>query len=301
MKHWLWRVAVAGVVALSGITAGTAHAAPADPASPEVGMLDEPEIAVFLCVPGLPGCGKRYATAGQRRDVEARLKAIPEVTGVRFVSRAAAYASFRKEYAGRTVLAKVRAKDMPDSFRMRVSGIADRDKIVAAARRGPGVGVVIDQVEVRVAEVARAQDADLVVFLCRRDDLSKACHRGRGRANKSAVTAGERKAIAAAVERTSGLESYEYLDQAAAYRRFVEAYPDDEDLLSVIKVSDMPESYRLWLRTEADRDAARKRLARLPGVSEVYDSRCTWREAKLFWEYGLWEYWQGTKNCVSTR
>ncbi|MEV0596860.1 permease-like cell division protein FtsX [Nonomuraea cavernae] len=75
----------------------------------------------------LYGCHKRCATAKQRSDVEMFLKSTPEVTEVRFVSRASAYASFRREFAGqKKVLASVRARDLPESFRVRVSGVADR-------------------------------------------------------------------------------------------------------------------------------------------------------------------------------
>ncbi|MFI7143457.1 permease-like cell division protein FtsX [Nonomuraea sp. NPDC050022] len=233
MKRWLWRLTVSAVVALSGMT-GPVVVAEAEP-TPEIKVSDDREIAVFLCTPPAYGCHKRYATAKQRRDVETFLKNTPEVTEVRFVSRAAAYASFRQEFAGRKkVLASVRAKDMPESFRVRVSGVADRTRITLLAYRRPGVGLAVDQAKNHF-------DAPLVpeisVFLCAKGSPMPACLHGRGKANKSAVTVKERKAIVAAIERVPGLESYVFEDQRTAYRNFVKTYADNEELISVTKMS----------------------------------------------------------------
>ncbi|MEV0590259.1 permease-like cell division protein FtsX [Nonomuraea cavernae] len=296
MKRWSWWVTVAAVVALSGMI-GPVVSAEAVPA-PEINVGDDWEIAVFLCTPSAHGCHKRYATAKQRRDIETFLQATPEVTEVRFVSRAAAYANFRQEFAGQQkVLASVRAKDVPESFRVRVSGVADRTRIVASANRRPGVGLAVDHADSHVDGAATPQVSDMSVFLCAKDSFLPACLRGRGKANKSAVTVKERKAIVAVIERIPGLESYEYEDQATAYRNFVEAYADNEALISVTRMSDMPESYRLWMQSAADLDPPRRRLERMAGVSQVYDSRCLLRKLRLRSEYGLWKLRTGIGGC----
>ena len=208
----------------------------AKPADPEINVTDDWEIAVFLCTPSAYGCHKRYATAKQRRDVETFLKTTPEVTEVRFVSRAAAYASFRQEFAGeKKVLAAVRAKDMPESFRVRVSGMADRARITRLANRRPGVGIAIDQAENHAALVKESQSPDISVFLCMKGSDRPACLHGRGKANKLAVTVKEKQAIVAAIKRTPGLVSYEYEDQATAYRNFVEKYADNKALVEATK------------------------------------------------------------------
>lgn len=282
MKRWLSRVMFAGVVALSGM-AGPAHAAP----TPEVSVGDDSEIAVFLCTPSSYGCHKRYATAKQRRDVERFLKSTPEVTEVRFVSRASAYASFRREFDGQQkVLASVRARDLPESFRVRVSGVADRARIATSANRRPGVGLAVDQAETGAA--VQSEEADISVYLCMKgNSLWRGCLHGRGKANGLAATAKEKKAIVAVIERIPGLESYEYEDQATAYRNFVEAYADNKALIAATRVSDMPESYQLSMRPEADWDTPVRRLARMPGVGPVYDQRCLLRKVRLWSEYGL--------------
>ncbi|MFI6603005.1 permease-like cell division protein FtsX [Nonomuraea sp. NPDC050536] len=290
MKRWLSRVMLAGVVALSGMVgpAVTANATPTPTPTPEVGVSENWEIAVFLCTPSSYGCHNRYATAEQRRDVERFLKSTPEVTEVRFVSRASAYANFRREFASqKKVLANVRPKDLPESFRVRVSGVADRARIAALANRRPGVGLAVDQAENHADAVALYQEAKIAVFLCMKDLVGRACRKGRGKANGLPTTAKERKAIVAFIERIPGLESYEYEDQATAYRNFVEEYADNEALISATKVSDMPESYWLSMRPEADWDTPVHRLARMSGVSQAYDQRCLLRKVRLWSEYGL--------------
>ena len=283
MKRWLWRLTVAAVVALSGMTGPVVSAEAAS--APEVNVGEDREIAVFLCTPSADGCHKRYATAKQRRDVETFLKATPEVTEVRFVSRAAAYASFRQEFAGqKKVLASVRAKDMPESFRVRVSGEADRTRIMLSADRRPGVGLAVDQAKNGVNAPLKPE---ISVFLCMKGSDWPACLHGRGKANKSAATAKEKKAIVAVIERIPGLESYVYEDQRAAYRNFVKTYADNEALVSATRVSDMPESYRLSMRPKADLASPSRRLERMPGVSQAYDQRCLFRKARLLSEYGL--------------
>ncbi|SEL69055.1 permease-like cell division protein FtsX [Nonomuraea pusilla] len=296
MKHVLCRVTVAAVVALAA-TAAPAVSAAAEP-PPEIGAGDDWEIAVFLCTPSAYDCHKRYATAEQRRDVERFLKGTPEVTQVRHVSRASAYASFRKEFAGRkAVLAGVRARDLPESFRVRVSGVADRGRIRALANRRPGVGVAVDQSESHAGATAISEWWDMSLFLCMKDSALPACLRGRGKANKKAVTAEEKKAIAAAIESIPEVESYEYEDQATAYRNFVEANPDKQELISVTKVSDMPESFRLTLRPQADWAAPRRRLARMPGVASMSDKKCNLLTLRLWSEYGLHGPRSGTEGC----
>ncbi|MBT2226033.1 permease-like cell division protein FtsX [Nonomuraea sp. NEAU-A123] len=293
MKRWLWRLTVAAVVALSGMTGPVVSAEAAS--APEVNVGEDREIAVFLCTPSADGCHKRYATAKQRRDVGTLLKATPEVTEVRFVSRAAAYASFRQEFAGqKKVLASVRAKDMPESFRVRVSGEADRTRIVLSANGRPGVGLAVDQAKNGVHAPLKPE---ISVFLCMKGSDWPACLHGRGKANKSAATAKEKKAIVAVIERIPGLESYVYEDQRAAYRNFVKAYADNEALVSATRVSDMPESYRLSMRPKADLASPIRRLERMPGVGQAYDQRCLFRKARLLSEYGLEKLLPVSEGC----
>lgn len=297
MKNWLGRVTVAAVVAVSGMT-GLTGSAMADPVSPDFTVADDSEIAVFLCTPSADWCHKRYATAKQRRDVETFLKTTPEVTEVRFVSRAAAYAGFRREFAGeKRVLAAVRAKDMPESFRVRVSGMADRARITHSANRRPGVAMATDQAENHATVVKVSQGPDISVFLCQKGPPTPACLSGRGKANKLMVTVKEKQAIVAAIERIPGLVSYEYEDQATAYRNFVEEYADNEAFVEAVRMSDMPVTYQLSMRPETDWDAPCRRLARMPGVSSTYNQKRWLQGATLNVEYGLPKVWPAEGKC----
>ncbi|RVX44947.1 hypothetical protein EDD27_7719 [Nonomuraea polychroma] len=59
----------------------------------------------------------------------------------------------------------------------------------------------------------------------------------------------------------------------------------------------MPESYRLSMRPKAGLESPRRRLARMPGVSQVIDQRCLIRELRLWSEYGLEKLGSGTEGC----
>ncbi|GGS79843.1 permease-like cell division protein FtsX [Nonomuraea spiralis] len=288
MKRWLWRVAVAAVVAFSGMAAQVV------PAGAEPVPGNDREIAVFLCTPSAADCGKRYATAKQRRDVESFLRALPEVTEVRFVSREASYQALRREFAGRE---KVRAKDLPESFRVRVTEAADRRRIVTSARSRPGVALVVDQAKQQVEAASPFQLVEVSVFLCGRDSFDAGCRHGRGKANKADATAKEKKAIVAFIERIPGLESYEFEDQKTAYRVFSEMYAANTALVEATRESDMPESYRLQMRPGVRWGSSRTRLAGMPGVSQVFDYGCMQEDLRLLTEYGLRGIATATKGC----
>ncbi|MGW0192024.1 permease-like cell division protein FtsX [Nonomuraea sp. NPDC003201] len=273
-------------VLLAGMSVLVGTPAAADPVTaPDVSASDEWEIAVFLCAPTTYGCHKRGATAKQKQALRAFLEARPELSGVRFVDRASAYESFRRDFAGdKTLLKAVRAKDLPESFRLRVKKGADRDRVWLAAKRRPGVGTVVDQAEIYGDPQATAWPSDISVFLCVKDSLMPACVSGRGRANGKVATLKEKKAVAKAIEGTSGVVGYFFEDQATAYRNFVGT--ENEALANATQMSDIPESYRLTMRPEVDWNAVSRSLARLPGVSQVYNLRCMDAKLKLEVEYG---------------
>ncbi|MFI6736156.1 permease-like cell division protein FtsX [Nonomuraea sp. NPDC050451] len=273
---------------LAGLSVLVSTPAAANPVpAPEVSVSDEWEIAVFLCTPTTYGCHKRAATAKQKQALRTFLESRPELSGVRFVDRASAYESFRHDFAGNKALLKaVRAKDLPESFRLRVKKGADRDRLWLAVNRRPGVGKIVDQAEIYGDPQAMASEWDISVFMCVKESAMPACLSGRGKANGRIATLKEKKAVVKAIEGTPGVETYIFEDQATAYRNFVESYADNESLVSAVNLSDIPESYRLRMRPEVDWNAVSRRLARLPGVSQVYNLRCTAAQLKLLAEYG---------------
>ncbi|MEV4010715.1 permease-like cell division protein FtsX [Nonomuraea angiospora] len=280
------RSSVAALFAAMSILVATPAAA--DPVSaPEVSASDEWEMTVFLCIPTTYGCHKRSATAKQKQALRTFLESRPELSDVRFVNRASAYESFRRDFAGnRTLLKAVRAKDLPESFRLRVKTGADRDRMRHAVYRRPGVGDVIDQTVLYGDTQPMASEWDISVYMCVKGSAMPACLSGRGKANGKIATLKEKKAVAKAIEGTPGVETYIFEDQATAYRNFVESYADNESLVSATRMSDIPESYRLRMRSETDWNAVSRRLARLPGVSQVYNQRCVDAQTKLLAEYG---------------
>ncbi|WP_431913530.1 permease-like cell division protein FtsX [Nonomuraea jabiensis] len=274
------RPLIAMLLAGMSVLAGT-------PAAAEVSAGDEWEIAVFLCTPATYGCHKRGATAKQKQALRTFLESRPELSDVRFVDRASAYESFRRDFAGnKTLLKAVRAKDLPESFRLRVKKGADPDRVRREVHRRPGVGEVIDQAVLYGDTKPMASEWDISIFLCVRDTAMPACLSGRGKANGKIATLKEKKAIVKAIEGTSGVETYIFEDQATAYRNFVESYADNESLVNATRMSDIPESYRLRMRSGTDWNAVSRRLARLPGVSQVYNLRCMDAQIKLLAEYG---------------
>ncbi|WP_345561157.1 permease-like cell division protein FtsX [Nonomuraea rosea] len=277
-------------VLASVVVAGAGLPAPvgAGAAGPGPAVSDQWEIAVFLCTPSSPDCRKRGATEKQKRAVRTILEGLPEVTAVRFVDRATAYASFRQDFAGKkTLLAKVRAKDVPESFHVQVTQGADRGRVRVAVARRPGVGTVVDQAEMHALEQDELASPDVGVYLCTKVSAMPACGSGRGAANGKKTTSKEKKAVVAAIKGTPGVESYSFVDQTTAYQNFVETFADHESLVAVTKVSDIPELYSLTMRSEADWGAAARRLERLSGVSTVYNARCFQTTVKLTGEYGL--------------
>ncbi|MEU8321151.1 hypothetical protein AB0C33_22605 [Nonomuraea sp. NPDC048881] len=59
----------------------------------------------------------------------------------------------------------------------------------------------------------------------------------------------------------------------------------------------MPESYRLSIQPEVNRGPWRHRLAKMPGVSQVWDHECVSQAARLWSEYGLQNVEARTREC----
>ncbi|MEU6716774.1 permease-like cell division protein FtsX [Nonomuraea sp. NPDC046802] len=278
---------LAGAVCIGGLP-GTSSAA-----GPEVGVFeaavsDEWEIAVFLCAPSVELCEKETATGPQKQAIQALLEGLPEVTEVRFVDRASAYKSFRADFAAnKPMLKEVRAKEIPESFRVRVRQGAERERVREAVLNRPGVRQVIDEAEYYGDESAIAREPDVNVFFCSEGSELPACKSGRGRANGKATTPKEKKAVVAALKGAREVKSYVFWSRATAYRNFVRTYSDNEAFVSAVKVSDMPESYRVTMRPEVGWRSMTRKLASMPGVSQVYNQRCQLLKAKLRVEYGF--------------
>ncbi|MEV7013730.1 permease-like cell division protein FtsX [Streptosporangium sp. NPDC051022] len=204
---------------------------------------------VFLCWNDAPwdNCHNRAITPEQRRALERKLRAMPQVAEVRFESRQEALANFREAFADDEVmLSVVEAKDMPESFVGTLRRRADVVPFRSAFTQVPGV-----------ANVAAfggdfwAGKADVLISLCGTD-----CD-GRGR-----VTRQEREAVEAKLRGMREVEQV-YAEDAAHARRVASFFWVDETFGS----TDFPESYYVKLVRPDDARLVSGTMARLPGVS----------------------------------
>jgi cell division transport system permease protein len=86
-------------------------------------------------------------TEAQRTDVEAALRALPEVTGVTFVDHDAAYRRMKQLYSAEpSEMPQIKAEDLPESFEVTMTNFAAvrkiRDSNTTVAKL-PGVQRVI--------------------------------------------------------------------------------------------------------------------------------------------------------------
>ncbi|MEU4510921.1 permease-like cell division protein FtsX [Nonomuraea wenchangensis] len=250
------------------------------------------EIRVFMCSsPSMLGCEKRTATGAQKRAVRTLLEGLPEVEEVRFVDRAGMYASFRRDFAGnKPLLRQIAAKGLPETFLLRVKEGADRGHVTRAVRGRPGVSLVVDAADWQRDALSSAPDWDGDLVLCAAGSAMVSCAKGRGKANNKAATARERTAMAAALAKDPAVLSYVFEDQRTAYENFKDDFADNDAMLSATRMTDMPESYRLTLRPDADWNTVTDRMARMPGVSWATNARCFETVSKLVRDYGLLDY-----------
>jgi cell division transport system permease protein len=109
---------------------------------------DKVEISVFLCVPDSRGgncVAGEAATDAQRTDVEAALKANPEVAEVFYETREQAYQQFREYYANNDpILKSTTVEMMQDSYRVKLKNPQEYQGVVSAVSGMPGVQQVQD-------------------------------------------------------------------------------------------------------------------------------------------------------------
>ncbi|MEU8381654.1 permease-like cell division protein FtsX [Streptosporangium sp. NPDC048865] len=220
--------------------------------------------SVYLCrdQDAFKSCRKRAITAKQRRALEARLRAMPEVAEVEFESREEAYANFTEQNAdNKTLLSAIQEEDMPESFRGTLHRWRDIARFRAAMYRAPGVSNVF-----AFGGSFWQGKADVVVSLCGRKGTIFAC-KGRGPA-----TAGERKAVGDRLLALEESESVYFEDVAHARRVFAYVWGEKSDK------SPLPESYYVKL---ADPGTAPRVVGAVEGLAGVgsagrLDEGCLW-------------------------
>lgn len=87
------------------------------------------------------------------------------------------------------------------------------------------------------------------------------------------ISENERKKLEVFIEARLEVDSVIYESQAEAYRRFIELFANEPEILDATPAEALPESFRVVLRKKEDFDTFRDAVADLPGVNEVRDDR----------------------------
>ncbi|MGW0806035.1 permease-like cell division protein FtsX [Nonomuraea sp. NPDC002799] len=295
-------VAIAVVVILAGAATAVGLGGPGDEdrvvaANPELAQSGDADVTVFLCssMPE-PPCSGRKATAEEIGQIEGKARQLPEVEKMFFVDQFTAYNNFRRDFAhNKSLLDEVKITEMPESFRLKLKEGADRDRVRDAFRGMPGLSSVT-YASADAADLSSRPEANVSVFLCNRGSAMVSCgaHRtpdGKGGFKLTkmgkAVTQAEKFALQKRIEGLPGLESAFFESQAEAYKNFKREYASNKALVDATRVEDMPESFRLTLRSERDGSQAAKKLNRQPGVSSVIYAGCVADQAVLADDYAM--------------
>ncbi|MFI6499861.1 permease-like cell division protein FtsX [Nonomuraea typhae] len=153
--------------------------------------------------------------------------------------------------------------------RVRLRWVAGVAAVLAVA--GGGTAVLLtgpdgdsDIVAAAAQRSAREGWADLSVFLCGKSSPVAPC---KGKV----ITADERDRIRRALDEAPGVQSVMFEDQRAAYKNFI-ASGFSDSIKKAVRVSDMPESFRVTFVPGASYEGLVTEVKAMPGVSEVVDT-----------------------------
>jgi cell division transport system permease protein len=105
------------------------------------------EVSVFLCqeTSDAPSCASGAVTAAQRAEIEADLKALPEVDQVFYESQADAFVRFKEQFKNSAIVNNVTADQLPESFRVKLKDPKQFLVVASAVQGRQGVEEVADQ------------------------------------------------------------------------------------------------------------------------------------------------------------
>ena len=106
------------------------------------------ELSLSLCDKNSTSasCAAGPVTPSQRTQIEDDLRALPQVEGVFYESKAAAYTRWKLQNPDSPLSQNISADALPESFRVKLRNPeADYDIVVSAVRNRPGVDYVVDQ------------------------------------------------------------------------------------------------------------------------------------------------------------
>jgi cell division transport system permease protein len=105
------------------------------------------EVSIFLCqkTSDAPSCASGAVTDAQRSQIEADLRALPEVEQVYYESQADAFTRFKEQFKNSPLGEQATERAFADSFRVSLTDPSKYDVIVSSYQGAPGVGRVQDQ------------------------------------------------------------------------------------------------------------------------------------------------------------
>jgi hypothetical protein len=295
-------VAVAVVVVLAGAATAALLTRPEGTdrvvaTNPEPAQTGNDDMIVFLCAKSAskaPPCLGRAVRVEELKVIEQMVKELPQLQSAHFDTQAEAYDRFRAEFAhNKALLDTVKITDLPRSFRLTLKAGADRGAVQQALEGTRGVQSIVDH----ATEAVEPPEKPLMsVFLCNDASTMSSCGavtdaRGEGTpelVKEGKATTGRQKAsIRKLIETMPEVQSYVFEDRKTAYENFGGDDKTSEALSQVTRVEDMPESFRLTLKPEADWSKVADELMRQPGVSTVVYSPCLQLQSVLRARYGL--------------
>ncbi|SFI07126.1 cell division protein FtsX [Streptosporangium canum] len=110
---------------------------------------DKVEVSVFLCKKNdaFPQCkGSGGVNAQEQAALKTQIESMPQVERVEFEDAAKAYANFRAQNAGNTVmLSAIQVGDMPESFRVKLKDPDTYGAVIDSLKGAAGVSNVVNQ------------------------------------------------------------------------------------------------------------------------------------------------------------
>ncbi|MEU1723659.1 permease-like cell division protein FtsX [Nonomuraea sp. NPDC005692] len=250
---------------------------------PTGGQADALEMSIFLCSRSAsgkaPSCQGHGVTLDQVKSIQKAAEEVPGLTSLMYVDQAEAFESFRRDFAhNQRLLDAVTVDDLRASFRLQLEPGTDPVRVKQALAPTPG----IEDIDlVPSAASLPASDAQISVFLCADGSALPACGAERAADGEKIVKEGkgattkQKDEIDALLRASKQVKSFFFEDRSTAYENFKRSYKDNKTLLAATKVEDMPESYRLQMRSErGDWSALLKTLRKQRGVASVVDRRC---------------------------
>ncbi|MCF6472998.1 ABC transporter permease [Nonomuraea sp. MG754425] len=128
-----------------------------------------------------------------------------------------------------------------------------------------GVGLMINS-QVGLMSNYWNDKVEISVFLCKKGSAMPAC-------NGKAITPAQIKALEDHIKKTPGVKGVLYENSADAYKNFKESFSNNQALVDVTRVEDLPESFRISLQDPDNYKPVLDAMKGQPGVADVTDQR----------------------------